>query len=91
MLDWFLNAGSFKGNYNFHIEVQPKVIESNSNITVTCFSNKNKGIVIPVTINWFKLKNGLTTHLSNVRGNTYMCDPSDIGAVIRIEIRVPAS
>lgn len=90
MLDWILNGGSYKGNYNFHIEVSPKVTESNSNITITCYSNKNKGAVIPVAINWFKLKNGLTTHLSSVRGNTYMCDPSDVGAIIRAEVRVTA-
>lgn len=89
MLDWFLSSGSFKGNYNFHIEVSPKVVESNSNLTITCYSNKNKGAVIPVAITWFKIKNGLSTHMASVRGNTYLCDPSDVGAVIRAEVKVP--
>jgi hypothetical protein len=83
MLDWILNGNSFKGNYNFHIDVHPKIIESNSNITLTCYSNRNKGAVIPCAINWFKLKHGVATHLTHVRGNTYMCEPSDVSAMIR--------
>lgn len=90
MLEWLLPS-TFRGNYNFYVEVQPKTIESNSNITLTCYSNKDKGAVLPTAINWFRLRNGMVTNLSHVRGNTYMCDPSDVGATIRAEIRVPAA
>jgi hypothetical protein len=55
---------------------------------ITCYSNNNRSSVIPCRFSWYKIKNGITTALNTVKGSSYLCDPSDVGAIIKAEISV---
>lgn len=43
---------------------------------------------IPCTFRWFSVRNGLTTEVQQFRGNTYICEPADVGCMLQVEITV---
>jgi len=43
---------------------------------------------VPCKFHWYRSKNGVTTQIINAKGSTYMCEPSDVGAVIKVDVEV---
>ena len=43
-------------------------------------------MAVPCSFKWFRLRNGLTEEINRYRGSSYICDPSDIGAIIQAEV-----
>lgn len=68
MLDWLKG-----GQSGLYVEQSPEIIESSSNIALTCFSSQRKETVVPCRFHWYRSKNGVTTEIVNAKGSTYMC------------------
>lgn len=68
MLDWLKG-----GPPRLYIEHSPDIIESSSNISLTCYSSERKEAVVPCRFHWYRSKNGVTTEIVNAKGSTYMC------------------
>ena len=92
MLDWILKTTSKikdnKSEYNFHVKHEPEIIDSSSILTLTAFSSKKSNSTIPCHYRWFKIRNGLTSEVPTFKGNSYICEPSDVGSIIQVEITV---
>ena len=95
MIDWLFssegtntqqNINRVKGDFNFIIETTPTVPETNSNINIICYKNQNQKDILRVRIKWFRIKNGQFKAIEGATGNTYQCEPSDLGAKIKAEI-----
>lgn len=93
MLDWIIKQTPFSQAQNpspvgFHIEYEPSIIETNSNIIVTCWKSKAKDGIVPCTFSWTRCRNGVTSSIQHAKGSTYLCDPNDLGCSIRVEVTV---
>jgi len=43
---------------------------------------------VPCSFRWFSIRNGVTTEAQQFKGNTYICEPADVGCVLQVEITV---
>lgn len=78
-------------NHNFLVECQPKHPETSSNLSVVCYTSKNRRSPLPIKVRWFRLKNNQLTEIAGMRGSSYPCEPSDMGCKIKAEITVRGS
>lgn len=90
MIDWLRKATTGQhvatGNYRFHVRCEPEIIDTASTINITTFADKTETSVIPSTFRWFRVRNGLTEEIIKYKGSSYICEPSDVGAIIKVEI-----
>jgi len=93
MFDWLLKStpDPNKQQLKFHVEAEPQLAETNSNIIVTCYTSKAREGIVPCRFCWYRTKNGVTTVIEHIKGSTYMCEPADLGTVIKVEIMVRIS
>lgn len=90
MLDWLLKPATdpTKQQLRFHVEAEPRIVETSSNIIVTCYTSKAREGIVPCRYCWYRTKNGVTTVIEHVKGSTYMCEPADLGTTIKVEVTV---
>lgn len=62
--------------------------ETSSNLTVVCYSDANKRNIMPCEYKWTRNMDTSLTELKEIKGNSYMCQPDDLGAIIQVEIKV---
>lgn len=43
---------------------------------------------VPCSFRWFTIRNGVTTEAQQFKGNTYICEPADVGCMLQVEITV---
>lgn len=90
MIDWLKKATStnVSGNFKFHIKSPSEQADTSSTICVTTYTDKSQSAMLPCHYKWFRVRNGIMEESMKFRGNSYVCDSSDIGAVVRAEIVV---
>jgi hypothetical protein len=76
------------GDHKFVVDVTPKIAETSSNLTIICYPNRTKKLVLPIRVRWFRMKNNQLTEIAGIRGSTYPCEPSDLGCKIKAEVTV---
>ena len=79
-----MSESSVQGDFDFVIEVTPKIPETNSNINILCYAGQSKSKPIHVKVKWWRLKNGQLREIEGLKGNTYHCEPSDLGSKIKV-------
>lgn len=72
-----------QGDFDFEVEAAPKIPETNSNINILCYADKSRLKTIHVKVKWWRLKNGQLREIEGLKGNTYHCEPSDLGSKIK--------
>lgn len=90
MIEWIKKAATknISGNYKFHIKSEPENVDIGSVISVTAFTDKSESAMLPCHYKWFRIRNGLTEECHKFRGNSYVCDSSDLGSVIQVLVIV---
>ena len=92
ILDWVKKqTGKIADNvkdYKFYVKHQPAFIDTKTTIHLTAFTNRDEIATVPCLYRWFKIKNGLITEVPEFRGNSFVCDPCDVGSLIQAEITV---
>lgn len=63
-------------------------MDTSSTICVTTYTDKSESAMLPCHYKWFRVRNGIMEESFKFRGNSYVCDSSDIGAVVRAEVIV---
>lgn len=90
MIEWFKRATDrtaiVGGTYKFHIHSEPEYVDTASTINVTAFADKTERTAVPCSYRWFRVRNGLKEEVIRYKGSSYICDPSDIGAIIQVEV-----
>lgn len=43
---------------------------------------------VPCSFRWFSVRNGITIEAQQFKGNTYICEPADVGCMLQVEITV---
>jgi|JI6StandDraft_1071083.scaffolds.fasta_scaffold952143_1 hypothetical protein len=86
MIEWIKKAttGNVSGNHKFYVKTEPPIVDTAATITVTPFTDRTEQAIVPCHYRWFRLRNGLTEEASRFKGNSYVCDSSDIGATIQV-------
>lgn len=75
-----------------YIEVEPHDPTTTSNIIITAFASQQVRSIIPIRVEWsrFKVKADsphATEKIHCLAGNTYMCEPGDVGGYIKAVVR----
>ena len=90
ILDWVKKqTGKIADNvkdYKFYVKHQPAFIDTKTTLNLTPFTNRDELATVPCLYKWSKIKHGLVTQVPEFRGNSFVCDPSDVGAIIQAEV-----
>ncbi len=75
-----------------YVEVEPRDPTNCSNIIITAFASQQIRSIIPIRVEWsrFKIKANAPHAEEKIHclvGNTYMCEPGDVGAYIKAVAR----
>lgn len=87
MLNWLQSSSTSPSPFNFHIIYTQPPIESSSNLTITCYI-PNQQTAIPCKYAWSRVKHNKATPITHCKGNTYLCEPDDIGWVVEATVTV---
>lgn len=75
-------------DYKFYVKNEPNFIDSSTTLVLTPFTNRDEIGTVPCVYKWSRIKNGLLTEVSEFKGNSFICEPSDIGCIIQAEVTV---
>ena len=64
------------------------MIDSSSTVCIQTFDSRDMTATIPCSFRWFTVRNGLTTEIPHFKGNTFICEPADVGCLLQVEIAV---
>lgn len=81
MLSWLVNKAT---GPSFYLESTTEPANSLSNLTVNCYNDASKSRIVPCKYTWYRFNNGVYHTINNIWGNTYICDGSDIGSIIKV-------
>lgn len=94
VVDWISRkAGRLADNFNkhnFHVATNTDRPDSSTLLSLTPYTSREQEALVPCVFRWTRVKNGISTEVEEFRGNTFMCEPSDVGAVIQAEVTVPS-
>ena len=78
-------------NYKFYIHSTPDNVDSSSRLFLNAYSSRDQQAMVPCTYRWFRIKNGISSEVVEFKGNTFICEPSDVGSILQAEVTVTFS
>jgi hypothetical protein len=91
MLSWLAGDSPQSAQYErvgFHVETTSEAVDTSSQVMVMCYTSTDKKLALPCLFQWSRIRGNHVESLPAVKGNVYMCEPSDVGAVIEVWITV---
>jgi hypothetical protein len=92
VVDWISKqAGKLADNFNnykFYVKHTPERIDSSTILSLSVFASREEEAQVPCHFRWARIKNGLITEADEFKGNTFICEPSDVGCMIQVEVTV---
>lgn len=88
IISWIKERAFPEGSHRFFVEGSPSHIESGTLISIKCFTDRHRNQIVSCKFSWSRIRDSLITPLGYIKGNTYQCDPNDVGATISVEITV---
>lgn len=87
IVDWVKKqTGKIADNvkdYKFYVKSSPDYLDSSTTLTLTAFNNRDEISTVPCIYKWSRIKNGLTSEVPEFKGNSFICEPSDVGSIIQ--------
>ncbi len=77
------------GNYKFFLDVkiQGEAPYQSSSIILNGFTKSDRKTPIPISFEWYRLRDDRAQHLQNIHENSYQTSPHDIGYTLKATIR----
>lgn len=92
VVDWLSKqAGKLADNFNkykFYVKHSPEHIDSSTILSLTPYTSREEEALVPCTYRWSRIKNGILSEVDEFRGNSFICEPSDVGCIIQAEVTV---
>lgn len=77
-------------NYKFYVKSTPDHVDSSTRLFLNTFTSRDEEAIVPCTYKWTRIKNGILADVPEFKGNTFLCEPSDVGSTIQAEVTVTA-
>lgn len=70
-------------NYKFYIKSTPEHVDSSTRLFLNSYTNRDEEALVPCTYRWSRIKNGILAEATEFKGNTFLCEPADVGSTIQ--------
>ena len=70
-------------NYKFYVKSTPDQIDSSTRLFLHVYSSREEEAHVPCVFKWYRIRNGITTEAMEFKGNTFICEPADVGSILQ--------
>lgn len=70
-------------NYKFYVKSTPEHIDSSTRLFLNSYTNRDEEALVPCIYRWSRIKNGILAEAAEFKGNTFLCEPADVGSTIQ--------
>lgn len=84
-------AGKLADNFNehkFYVKNSPETLDSSTVLSLSVFDSREELAIVPCVFRWYRIRNGLVCDAEEFRGNVFLCEPSDVGCMLQVEVTV---